>query len=194
MFEKEGDSAEISFQWVVGDTRALEKNFIDLSRPKYAYAIIVVSRVFAYALTFAVAYFMLPDADLHAIFLIAVVGSFSIWASVGLETIAWRVLDRALAQNPRKVGWNHIWLDPTGISWSTETSEEYTSWLGVLEVVERDGSFWLKTGPAHGHYIPPRVFASDEELNDCRNLIQRLRKHPLPPRHLAGLGSDLIKH
>ncbi len=194
MFEREGESAEISFQWVVGDTRELEKNFVDLSRPKYHYAIIVSSRLFAYALTFAVAYFMLPDAEFATILWIAIAGSFSIWASLGLEIVTMRALDRILAQDPRKVGWNHIWLDSAGISWSTETSEEYTSWLGVLDIVERDGSFWLKTGPAHGYYIPPRIFVSEEELNDCRNLIQELRKNPLPPRHLAGVGEDLIKH
>jgi hypothetical protein len=108
MFEREGESAEISFQWVVGDTRELEKNFIDLSRSNYYYAIIVASRLFAYALTFAVAYLLLPDADFHAILWIAIAGSLSIWASVGLETLAWKALDRILAQDPRKVGWNHI--------------------------------------------------------------------------------------
>ena len=194
MFEREGESAEISFQWVIGDTRELEKNLVELGRRKYYYAIIVVSRLFAYALTFAVAYLLLPDADFHTILWIAIAGSFSIWASLGLETLTLRALDRILADDPRKVGWNHIWLDPAGISWSTETSEEYTSWLGVLEVVERDGSLWLKTGPAHGYYIPPRVFASEEELNDCRKLIQSLRENPLPPRHLAGVGDDLVKH
>jgi hypothetical protein len=194
MFENEGESAEISFQWVIGDTRALEKNFIELSRPKYYYAIIVFSRLFAYALTFAVAYLMLPDANFQTILWIAIAGSLSIWASLGLETLAMRALDRLFAQDARRVGWNHIWLDHAGISWSTETAEEYTSWLGVLEVVERDGSFWLKTGPVHGYYIPPRVFASEEEVNDCRQLIRRFRENPLPPRHLAGVEDDLVKH
>lgn len=194
MFERDGEAAEISFQWVIGDTRELEKSFLDLSRPKYHYAITVASRLVAYALTFAVAYALLPDADFHTILWIAIAGSLSIWASLGLEILTMRALDRILAEDPRKVGWHSLWLDRAGISWVTDTSEEYTSWLGVLEVVERGGSFWLKTGPAHGYYIPPRVFASEAELIECRKLIQRLRENPLPPRHLAGEREDLVKH
>ena len=194
MFEIDEDSAQITFQWVVGDLRALEKNLSEASQPKHYHAIIIVGRLIAYAVTFAVAYALLPDANFHVILWIAAAGTLSIWVALGFEVAAGRLLERMTADDPRRVGWNSIWLDRSGVTFATETTEDYASWLGVSSVVERDGSIWIKTGPVHGFYIPARVFDSDEERAECLSLIAELRQKPLPPRHLADAETDLIRH
>lgn len=194
MFERDENAAKLTFQWVVGDTRALEKNLIQLSRSKYQYAITVFSRLVAFGLTFLVAFALLPEVDLGVVFLITLAGSYSLWVSWGVAVFSLRALERMLAEDNRKVGWNNVWLDSTGITWNTETSQEYTSWLGVSEVIEQEGSLWMKTGPAHGYYLPPRVFSSNEELTECSKLIARFRAHPTQPRHLGDTDENLVKH
>lgn len=194
VFERNEQSAEIVFQWVVGDTRELGKNFLELSRPAHQYAIVVAGRLAAYAATFAVAYALLPEVDFFTILLIAFAGSLSVWVSLGVEMAAMRTIDNLLAQDSRRVGWNTIYLDRSGVTCSTDVSEDYTSWLGVEKAVERDGSLWLKTGPAHGVFIPRRVFASSEELIACQKLIKELRENPLSPSHLGGADDDLVMH
>lgn len=194
MFERDENGAKLTFQWVVGDTRELEKNLLQLSRSKYHYATTVVSRLIAFGLTFLVAYALLPQVDLSVVFFISLAGSYSLWVSWGVGVLSLRALERLLAEDNRKVSWNTVWLDSTGITWSTDTSQDYTSWLGVSEVVEKDGSLWIKTGPAHGYYLPPRVFASADELADCCSLIEKLRQNPRRPRHLEYADEDLIKH
>ena len=194
MFEFNEDVATLRFQWIVGDTRELEKSLVQLSRSKYHYAITVLSRLIAFVLTFVVSCALLQNVDLGAVFLISLTGSYSLWVSWGVSVVSLRALERLLAQDSRKVGWNTVLLDSAGITWNTETSQEYTSWLGVSEIVEKDGSLWVKTGPAHGYYIPPRVFASADELADCRNLVERFRQNPLRPRHLENADQDLVIH
>lgn len=194
MYERNGDSADITFQWVIGDTRALEKNLGALIAPQNTYAITIVTRLVAYALTFLVAYLFLPGADFFVVLLIAMAGSFSLWASVWMEIMIYRALERFRAEDPLRVGWNSVLLDASGITWSTELSLEYVSWMGVSEVVEREGSLWMKTGPANGYYLPGRVFSSREESVDCFELIERLRQQPLPPKHISEQGEDLVMH
>lgn len=194
MYERENDTAQISFQWVVGDLKAHEKNIGQLIKSDYTYFITIVSRLIAFALTYVVADALLPNAEFFVLLWIVLAASFSIWVSVGIEIFYMRTLERVQADDPRKVGWNGIWLDSHGIVWSTETTEDYTSWLGVSDIIEQDGSLWIRTGPAHGHFIPPRVFASAEELADCMDLISKLRANPLPPRHLENSTEDLVRH
>ena len=194
MFERQGEAAQISFQWVVGDNRALEKNVIELIKPEFTYAITVASRLAAFGLTFAVASLLLPEAGKLTLIAIVFAASMSIWVSIGLEIFVYRVLERLRAEDPSRVGWNSVWLDSTGVTWTTETSEQYTSWLGVIDVIETDGSIWLKTEAASGFYIPPRVFSSAEEVTECRKLIADLRENPLPPAHLAGPDEELVRH
>lgn len=194
MFERDENTAKLTFQWVVGDTRALEKNLIQLSRSKHQYMITVFSRLVAFGLTFLVAFALLPEVDLGVVFLITLAGSYSLWVSWGVAIFSLRALEHMLAEDNRKVGWNHVWLDSTGVTWNTETSQEYTSWLGVSEIIEHEGSLWMKTGPAHGYYLPPRVFASRDELTECSKLIARFRAQPTQPRHLSGTDDSLVKH
>ncbi len=194
MYELNNDTARIEFQWSVGDTRALEKNLREAIRPAGAYAITVGSRLIAYALTMLVAFTLLPGADFHVVLWIALAASFSIWISVGVEVLSLRTLEKLQASDPKMVGWNYLWLDSYGVSWSTEVAEDYTSWLGVIDIEERDGSFWIKTGPAHGYYIPPRIFPSAGDVADFRKLVQQLRDDPSPPRQLVEAGENLVKH
>lgn len=194
MFEKLEDGVEISFQWVVGDTRALEKNLISIGRSDYQYAITVVSRLIAFGLTFLVAWALIPGTELWIVFLISLAGSYSLWVSWGVSVLSLRALERLTAKDNRKVGWNTVWLDQTGITWSNETSQDYTSWLGVSDVVEQDGSIWIKTGPAHGFYIPPRVFGSPREQSECMSAIEAYRSNPVRPRHLRHGDEEMVKH
>ena len=60
MYEREDDTAHISFQWVVGDNKAQEKNIRELIRSDHTYAITVASRLVAFALTYVVANALLP--------------------------------------------------------------------------------------------------------------------------------------
>lgn len=193
MYERDADTAQITFQWVVGDTKAHEKNIRELIRSDHTYAITVVSRLVALVMTYVVAEALLPDTDFFVVLWIVLAASLSIWVSIGIEIAYARLLERLQADDPRRVGWNSVWLDSSGIAWCTETSEDYTSWFGVTDVVEQEGSLWIKTGDAHGYYIPPRIFASADELADCRKLIQRLRENPLPPQHL-GSSQELVRH
>lgn len=193
MYEREDDTAHISFQWVVGDTKAHEKNIRELIRSDHTYAITLVSRLVALALTYVLANALLPEADFFVVLWIVLAASLSIWVSIGIEIAYVRLLEHLQADDPRRVGWNSVWLDSSGIAWSTETSEDYTSWFGVTDVVEQEGSLWIKTGHAHGYYFPPRVFASANDLTDCRKLIQKIREDPLPPQHL-GSSQDLVRH
>jgi len=188
------DTAEITFQWVLGDMRELEKNLIELSRSKLYYAITVASRVLAYALTFIVAFALLPNASVHTVILIALTASLSIWVSWGISVLSFRSLERMMASEPQKAGWNTVWLDRSGITWNTEISQDYTSWLAVSEVVERDGSLWFKTGPANGFYIPSRVFSSKADLAEVMQLISDLREDPILPRHIQDAATEFVKH
>ncbi|MBX7539528.1 hypothetical protein [Qipengyuania sphaerica] len=194
MYEEEGDTAHISFQWVVGDTKAHEQNVREMIGFDHSYAIAIFSRVVAFVLTYFVAKALLPDTDFFVLIWIVLAASLSIWVSLGVEIFLIRMLERLQAVDPKRVGWNSVWLDSSGVSWSTETSEDYTSWLGVIDVIEQEGSLWIKTGPAHGYYIPPRVFASVEELTNCKKLIEKLRNDPVPPKHLVGTSDGMVKH
>ena len=194
MYEEEDDAAQISFQWVVGDTRAHEQNVREMIGFNHSYGIAVLSRLVAFLLTYFVAKALLPNTDFFVLIWIVLAASLSIWVSLGVEIFLMRMLERLQADDPKRVGWNSVWLDTSGVSWSTETSEDYTSWLSVIDVVERKGSLFIKTGPAHGYYIPPRIFASSDELAKCKELIERLRSDPVPPKHLVESGEGMVKH
>lgn len=194
MLERQDDTALIDFQWTVGDTRAFERNVQELIKPQHSYAITVLARLVAFLLTLAVATAILPSAGFMVLLAVTVVASLSIWVSLGLEIGALRFYERLQADHPSRVGWNSVQFDASGITWSTETGFEYTSWLGVIDVVERDGSMWFKTGPVHGHYIPPRVFSSKAELAEFRTFIRNLRNNPLSPAHLPDVHENLVKH
>ena len=194
MYERDGEQAQVSFQWTVGDMRAHEKNLTELVKHPRDYPLTIASRLIAYAATFAVAYMLLPDARFSTILWIAVAGSLSVWIAAWFEILSLRTLERLKAQDPSRVGWNWVWLDSSGIVWSTETSEEYTSWLGVIDVIENDETLWIQTGHVNGYFLPTSAFSSSDEFHDCRRLITRLREHPLPPAHLKTAGDELIKH
>ena len=194
MFEVFDDGAQITFQWVVGDFKELGKKLSELASPKHHYAILIVSRLVAYAVTFTVAYGLLRDANFHHILWIAAAGTLSIWVALGIELVAHRGLDRLMADDPRRVGWNSIWIDRSGVTFATETTEDYASWLGVSGIDDLDGAIWIRTGQAHGVYIPSRVFTSRIQLMQCRDLIDKFRASPLPPRHLADPEREIVKH
>lgn len=194
MVEIDDVSAKISFQWVLGDTRALEKSLIGYLRAGFYYPIMVLSRIVGIALTFAVAGFLLPSADLMSIFYISLAGSFSIYVSFGFVIMASRTLERLTASDNRNVGWNVVWLDKDGVTWNTDISQDYTSWLGVSDVIYRDNSIWIKCGPAQGYFIPSRVFVNEAQYGACVDLIEAHRADPAIPRHVSETVSEAVMH
>ena len=164
--------------------RPLEKNLVQLLKSEYHYLITVVSRFIAFGLTFLAAFLLLPSVDLWKVFLIAFAGSYSVWVSWGISILAFRRLEKMQAQDSERVGWNNVKIDKSGILWSTDTSQEYVSWLGISDVVETDGSIWLKTSEAQGFFFPPRVFESEANLAECLKLIHRFRNTATAPAHI----------
>jgi hypothetical protein len=183
----------LSFQWTVGDTRELEKNLTDLVRSNYHHVITVASRFVAFGLTYLVAHLLLPNTEVFIVLAIVLAASWSIWVSWGMSLLAFRAIERLSAKDPRRVGWNNVTIDCRGIVWSDDVSQEYMSWLGIADIVERDGSLWIKTGAVHGYYLPPRVFSSDVEVNNCMKLIEEFRKSPAMPVHLQGSSETVIR-
>jgi len=185
----------LSFQWAVGDMRPLEKNLVQLLKSKHHYLITVVSRLIAFSLTFLATYLLLPSVDLWKVFLIALAGSYSVWVSWGMSTLAFRKFEKIQAKDSAQVGWNSVKIDKSGILWSTETSQEYVSWLGISDVVETDGSVWLKTGDAQGYYLPSRIFEAEANLGECLKLIEQFRNESTVPVHVTErIEEPLIKH
>ena len=174
----------LSFQWVVGDMRPLEKNLVQPLKSEYHYLITVISRLIAFGLTFLATFLLFPSVDLWKVFIIALAGSYSVWVSWGMSILAFRRLEKMQAKDSERVGWNDVKIDKSGVLWSTDTSQEYVSWLGISDVVETDGSIWLKTGEAQGYYLPSRVFESEANLAECLNLINHFRKDPTAPAHI----------
>jgi hypothetical protein len=188
--DTEDDALRFSFQWVVGDWRPLEKSMTRIGRLRYAYVVTLVSRLLAYGLTVGVAYVLLPNAELHVVLLIALAGSLSVWATWGLMVLSFRLFERLMAESARRVGWNHVHIDRRGITWSTETSQDYLSWLGVTDVTEEDGAIWIKTGKVSGYYLPPRLFASPAVLVTNLQTIARFRAEATRPSHLGDNGDE----
>ena len=112
-----------------------------------------------------------------------------------MSVLAFRKLEKLLAESPDRVGWNDVRIDPYGIVWATETAEEYMSWLGISDVVETDGSIWLKTGEAQGFFLPGRIFETEANLRECLSIIEQYRENPRPPRHQnSNVDDALVRH
>ena len=182
--ELENQSVNIRFQWMVGDTHPLEKFIKELAKNKHHYVITVSSRFVAFVLVFLTTNLLLPSIELWKIFTIAIVGSYSLWVSWGLGVIAVRQLERIMASDPENIGLNDIKIDRSGIRWDDAISSIYVSWQGIEEIEEKDGAIWLKTGKAHGFWIPERVFESDSQRAEILSLIKRFRNSPILPTHM----------
>jgi hypothetical protein len=178
------DLVAVTFQWTVGDSAALEKMIAPLARVKGRYAITVLSRIIAFALTFGVASLIFPEVDLFKIFALVLAASLTIWVSFGLHLISVRKLERLSALDPRRVGWNKVEINKTGIYWSDDVSLQYVSWMGVRDVVEADGALWFKTAEAAGFYLPARVFESPEVFEECARRIAVFRSEATAPAHV----------
>lgn len=112
-----------------------------------------------------------------------------------MSILAFRRLEKMQAQDSERVGWNNVRIDKSGVLWSTDTSQEYVSWLGISDVVETDGSIWLKTSEAQGFYLPPHVFGSEANLAECLTLIDQFRNVATAPAHVNDETEvPLVKH
>ena len=193
--EEAKDTLTFSFQWAVDDMRPLERSLISIARPRLTYVATVVARILAYALTFAVAFALIPNASWTAIVLIAFTGSLSVWVAWGVSVVTIRKIEKLLAHDTSRVGWNYVVIDRSGITWNTDVSQEYCSWLGVTEVADDNGAVLLKTGKVQGYYLPPRILGTKDELAQHIALIRKLRSEATQPAHLAqGNPAPLIKH
>lgn len=185
---------EFSFQWETGDLRLLEKLVKDEARSRLFYGVTLVSRIIAFAATLWIAALILPGTDIVDLALLCAVASLSIWVSWAFTLITYRTLERISVRDPRRVGWNSVTIDRSGIYLSTEISLEYTSWLGVVDVEELDGALFVRTGPAHGYLIPARAFESPANSSESLARIDEFRKNPETPRHADSATNDLVRH
>ena len=184
MDKAENQEINITFQWMVGDTHPLEKFLRALVKNKYHHLITVTSRIIAFALTYFVTAWPLSTVDIWKVFLIALAGSYSLWVSWGFGIYSIRKLEKIMASNPENVGVNRVKIDRTGIRWDDEISRIYLSWQGIEDVVELNGSIWLKTSKTSGFFIPKRLFDSDSQISECLEMIAKFREKPTLPIHL----------
>ena len=185
----------INFQWTVGDTRVLEKNLVELVRKPEAYYIAtVVSRMLALLFIFLSCYFLLPKVDFWTVLLISISATFSLWVSWSMVSLSIRALENLSAEDPKVVGWNEIKIDITGILWDNETSQDYVSWQGILDIVFKEGSVWFKTGSVHGYFIPSRVFESEEKFDECVKLINFFKDNATLPAHKHDTENPTVLH
>jgi len=180
---------------MVGDTHPLEKFLKGLVKNKHHYLITVTSRIIAFALTYIVTMWLLPTVEVWKVFLIALAGSYSLWVSWGFGIYAIRKLEKIMASDPKNIGVNKVKIDRTGIRWDDEISRIYLSWQGIEDVVQLDGSIWLKTSKTNGFFIPRRLFETEGQISECLELIAILRKNRTLPLHLDenGQTSDMIQ-
>lgn len=185
----------VRFQWMVGDSHPLEKFLKELVKNPHHYLITVTSRIIAFALTYIVTMLLLPTVDIWKVFLIALAGSYSLWVSWALGMYAIRQLEKIMASDPENIGVNRVRIDRTGIRWDDEISKIYLSWQGIEDVVQLDGSIWLKTSKTSGFFIPKRLFETQNQVTDSLELIAEFRKNPTLPVHLneEGQTSDMIQ-
>lgn len=184
------DHIAISFQWAVGDTRALEKHLGEIVRYPFHHAVIVASRIVALALIFALAYSLFPEIEAWKLIVLALAASLSIWVSWGLTVGTMRTLERLQAKDPRYVGWVNVRIDERGLFWADDVSQYYLSWIGVSEVEEIDGAIWIKSGDVTGFYLPARVFESPEQAGVYKKAIDEFRKRATPPIHTGQTAQD----
>ncbi len=177
------ETVQIRFQWMVGDLKGLEKHLKEILRHSAHQVISFSARLTALFLTAGVAYFLLPDASLFIVFLIAIVGSNATWVSWGMEILALKKLERMQADDARRVGWHNVKFDRSGVIWSTDTSQEYISWLGVSEIIADDEGIWMKTGAINGLYLPSRIFESEKQRREIASKIKFFKKHHTLPTH-----------
>ena len=191
------------FQWMVGDTQALKKQLSAIAKPSWHYAVTVASRFVSYGAVFLVAWLLLPGEPFSTVLWIAIAASLSVYVSWGLSTYMGRKLEELTAVDSRYVGWNTVYLSRHGVTWHTDTSSDYTSWLGIESVSSAHDAIWMKTGQAQGIYLPPSAFGG--ELTQARTLefIEAFRENAAPPAHVridgAGQGDGdpekvLVKH
>ena len=193
--EKEQHFLQINFQWVVGDTRILEKNLVELVRkPNTYYIATIISRIIALCLIFLACYFLLPKVEFWTVLLISISATFSLWVSWSMVALSIRALEILAAKDPKMVGWNEIKIDATGIIWNNETSQDYVSWQGISDVVYSQNSIWFKTGSAHGYFIPSRVFEAQEDFDECVELITTFRRNATLPAHKHNFEESKVLH
>ena len=191
------------FQWMVGDTQALKKQLRAIAKPSWHYAVTVASRFVSYGAVFLVAWLLLPGEPLSTVLWIAVAAGLSVYVSWGLSTYMGRKLEELTAVDARYVGWNTVYLSRHGVTWHTDTSSDYTSWLGIESVSSAHDAIWMKTGQAQGVYLPPSAFGG--ELTQTRTLefIEAFRENAAPPAHTRSehpdeddddIEKDLVKH
>ncbi|GJL93431.1 hypothetical protein [Hyphococcus sp.] len=189
MAEK-SDYIAISFQWAVGDTRALEKHMGELVRFPFHHAVIVASRIVALALVFALAYFLFPEIEAWKLIILVLAASLSIWVSWALSVGTMRTLERLQAKDPRYVGCVNVRIDERGLFWADDVSQYFLSWLGVSDVEEIDGAIWIKSGDVTGFYLPARVFESSEQTGNYKRTIDECRSRATPPIHTGQPAQD----
>ncbi len=190
--EEKLDSLRFEFQWHVDDLPSLESLISQYVTPSWNSLILMISRVIAYALTFLVAWILLPGVDLMLVFLIAFTGSLSIWVAVFTYKLLLQHMHRMEAMDSMKVGWIYVRIDHTGILRNTDTSQTYHSWFSVSEVREHQGAIWIKTGRTSGEFLPARLFDETLTPQACIERIAQFRANPSEPAHMTARPDDAV--
>lgn len=184
-----------TFQWTVGDLRPFEKGLFETAKSSHYYWISFTSRLVAMGLTCGVSYFLFPNQELWRAVLVATAASYSIWASWTLTLLTMKQFERINAQDPMRVGFNRVMLDSRGITWTTDISQEYISWMGISSVENINDSIWFKSGKTGGFFLPNRLFDTQEEIKSVITKTELFRKKFTAPTHLHyDTETPAIKH
>lgn len=195
MIEFDDDNIHIHFQWVVGDTRVLEKQYQILTRVRYPYVTTLLSRLIAFAATYVVVSWLIPRTEVLTVLLISLAGSYALWVSWAWSLFSFRALEKRKALEAFKVGSQWVRINKFGITWSNETGYEYQSWFAISDVEFRNNSVWIKTGDSGGFYLPPRLFESSDVDEQFKQRIASYRAEPGNPIHMKEFDqSEAVRH
>ena len=141
--------------WKVSHYRKIQRNFIIITM---IFTIIAIASIFMPTTIFDIIFFPLICIILYLIFLLFII-----------RCSAYFNLKKLLKGTNLK---RSIIIDDSGIKQMNSTCTSTLNWSGIINISNQKHSILLFLGDRIFILLPKRIFANEEELNNCWNYIQ----------------------